>query len=59
MAIGPFARLTCTVTPGYTLSAALFSAIVPVEFEASGPGGIDLTAAAAPVVPRISATFGF
>lgn len=59
MPIGPYAKLTCSVLPGYTLSATLFSAIVPIEFEATGPGGSDLTVATPPVISQISATFGY
>jgi hypothetical protein len=59
MAIGPFASLICDVIPGNTLNESQFTSIVPLEFQATGPGGIDLTTATPPVVPKISVTFGF
>jgi hypothetical protein len=57
--IGSYAKLTCTVLPGYTLTAAMFSTINPIEFEATGHSGIDLTLAVPPVLSKISATFGY
>jgi len=57
--VGPFASLICDVIPGNTLNESQFTSIVPLEFQATGPGGIDLTTATPPVVPRISVTFGF
>lgn len=54
-----FARLTCDVKPGYTLSAAQFSSITPTVFEPIGPGGSDLKQVSPPVLPKISVTFGY
>lgn len=54
-----FARLTCDVKPGYTLTAAEFSSIIPTVFEPTGPGGSDLTLLSPSVLPKISATFGY
>jgi hypothetical protein len=54
-----FARLTCDVKPGYMLTAAQFSSIIPTIFEPIGPGGSDLTKVTPPVLPKISATFGY
>jgi hypothetical protein len=54
-----FARLTCDVKPGYTLTPAEFSSIIPTVFEPTGPGGSDLTLVNPPVLPKISATFGY
>ncbi|HIJ89159.1 MAG TPA: hypothetical protein HPP97_16000 [Desulfuromonadales bacterium] len=54
-----FARLICDVKPGSTLTAAQFSSITPTKFEPIGPGGSDLTLINPPVVPKITATFGY
>lgn len=54
-----FARLTCDVKPGYTLTAEQFSSIVPDVYEPVGPGGADLALVNPPVLSKISATFGY
>jgi hypothetical protein len=54
-----FARLTCEVIPGNTLDAAQFSAIMPTVFDPRGTGGSDLKLVTPPVLPKISATFGY
>ena len=57
--LGVFATLTCTVNSGYTLTESQFSSIVPVDFQVTGPSGIDLTAAAQPVTLKTTAQFGY
>jgi len=59
IAIGTFAKLTCNVASGYTLTASQFTSIIPVDFQVTGPLGADLTAANPPVISAISATFGY
>ena len=58
--VGVFARLTCDIAPGKTMTDAQFSSLTPVEFQATGASGIDLTDPVnsnPPIVPKISATF--
>ncbi len=54
-----FARLTCDVKPGYTLTSEQFSSIIPTKYEPTGLGGSDLRLIDPPVLPKISATFGY
>jgi len=54
-----YARLTCDVKPGNTLTAEQFSSIIPSVYEPVGPGGSDLTLVNPPVISKISATFGY
>jgi hypothetical protein len=57
-----FARLTCDVKPGYTLSAEQFSKIAPSVFDPRGRDGMDLTDPTIvnpPVSYKISATFEY
>jgi len=56
LAIGPFARVICDVTPGKTLQESQFASIVPLDFQPTGPQGIDLTLT---VTPKISVSFGY
>jgi hypothetical protein len=55
IALGPYARLTCSVLPGFTLSESAFTSIIPVDFQPIGQGGIALTN----VLPTTAVTFGY
>ena len=58
--VGVFARLTCDVAPGKTMTESQFSSLTPVVFQATGANGVDLTDPVnsnPPVAPKISATF--
>jgi hypothetical protein len=59
IALGPYAKLTCSVVSGFTLQESAFTAITPLEFQPIGPGGIDLTTVVQPVRPTTSVTFGY
>lgn len=40
--LGPYARLTCDITPGITLPESAFTSIIPLDFQPTGPGGASL-----------------
>lgn len=53
--LGPYARLTCDVTPGVTLPASAFTNIIPLDFQPTGPGGVSLNN----VQSSIGVVFGY
>jgi hypothetical protein len=55
IALGPYARLTCDISPGITLQESAFTSIVPLDFQPTGQGGINLTT----VKPTTAVTFGY
>lgn len=55
IALGSYARLTCNILPGITLQESAFTSIVPLDFQPTGLGGINLTT----VQPTTTVTFGY
>lgn len=55
IALGPYARLSCDVLPGFTLTENQFTSIVPVDFQPTGSNGVNLNE----VSSSLSVLFGY